>query len=53
MLVDAHIHIGRENSAWTVRPYQEIFGEYLRRGIGGVRDGGDVQRRGLAARKAA
>lgn len=53
MLVDAHIHIGRENSAWAVRPYQEIFGEYLRRGIGGVRDGGDVQRRGLAARKAA
>lgn len=53
MLIDAHIHIGRENSAWVVRPYREIFSEYLRRGIGGVRDGGDVHRRGLEARRAA
>lgn len=53
MLVDAHIHIARENSDWAARPYQELFGEYLSRGIGGARDGGDVQRRGLEARNAA
>lgn len=53
MLIDAHIHIGRENSGWAERPYRQIFQEYLSRGIGGVRDGGDCQRRGLAAREAA
>ena len=53
MLIDAHIHIGRENSAWAVRPCKEMLMEYLNRGIGGVRDGGDARRTGLAAREAA
>ena len=53
MLVDAHIHIGRENSAWAVRSCKEMLMEYLNRGISGVRDGGDARRTGLAAREAA
>ena len=53
MLIDAHIHIGRENSAWAVRTPEELFREYTSRGIGGVRDGGDNHRTGLRAREAA
>lgn len=53
MLIDAHIHIGRENSNWSSRPCRQMFEEYLSRGIVGVRDGGDHRRRGLKAREAA
>jgi len=52
-MIDAHIHIGRENSAKSTRSYQELFQEYLSRGITGVRDGGDGELAGVDARRAA
>ena len=56
-LVEAHSHVGRNNGNEVINPcratFMSVFEQYKAHGITHIRDGGDEQGSGLAAREAA